>query len=178
MSRKEYVALVKIKNNLILSRILEQFPNVAQFCKQHNLSQMEVGRLVNMKEPAMRNDGSWSMAAWRLADALCEHPSELFTEEQAQADLERNEAYIEMTRQQALAMSDPMIELENKDEVRALMDIAKLSEKERLVLSQRFENDETKEGIGKSLGVTGNRINQIEEKALRKLRHATIVIDG
>ncbi len=50
-----------------------------------------------------------------------------------------------------------------------------LSERERRVLEQRFGlcdgHQQTLEEIGESFGVTRERIRQIEEKALRKLRH-------
>jgi RNA polymerase primary sigma factor len=50
-----------------------------------------------------------------------------------------------------------------------------LSECEREVLEMRFGlqdgQDHTLEEVGKHLGVTRERIRQIEAKALRKLRH-------
>ncbi len=50
-----------------------------------------------------------------------------------------------------------------------------LSEREREVLEMRFGlndgKDHTLEEVGKSFGVTRERIRQIEAKALRKLRH-------
>ena len=50
-----------------------------------------------------------------------------------------------------------------------------LNEREREVLEMRFGlndgKDHTLEEVGKSFGVTRERIRQIEAKALRKLRH-------
>ena len=50
-----------------------------------------------------------------------------------------------------------------------------LSDREREVLEMRFGlndgKDHTLEEVGKSFGVTRERIRQIEAKALRKLRH-------
>jgi hypothetical protein len=51
----EYVIHAKLKNNLILSRILAQHRTVAEFCKQFGLSNSIVGDLINMKKlPARR----------------------------------------------------------------------------------------------------------------------------
>lgn len=54
-------------------------------------------------------------------------------------------------------------------------ELGKLSEREEQVLRQRFGVGDgishTLEEIGKELGVTRERIRQIETKALRKLRH-------
>ncbi len=60
-----------------------------------------------------------------------------------------------------------------KEQIRSAMDV--LSERERNVLDLRFGltngQDNTLEEVGNLLGVTRERIRQIEVKALRKLRH-------
>jgi len=64
-----------------------------------------------------------------------------------------------------------------KEQIRnqAALDI--LSERERTVLELRFglkeEQHYSLQEIGQRLGVTGERIRQIEARALRKLRHPT-----
>ena len=62
-----------------------------------------------------------------------------------------------------------------KEQIRAALGV--LSERERSVLDLRFGltngQDNTLEEVGSLLGVTRERIRQIEAKALRKLRHPT-----
>ncbi len=62
-----------------------------------------------------------------------------------------------------------------KEQIRAALGV--LSERERNVLDLRFGltngQDNTLEEVGSLLGVTRERIRQIEAKALRKLRHPT-----
>ncbi len=62
-----------------------------------------------------------------------------------------------------------------KEQIRSALGV--LSEREREVLEMRFGlqdgQDHTLEEVGKHLGVTRERIRQIEAKALRKLRHPT-----
>jgi RNA polymerase primary sigma factor len=64
-----------------------------------------------------------------------------------------------------------------KEQIRnqAALDI--LSERERTVLELRFglkeEQHYSLQEIGQRLGVTGERVRQIEARALRKLRHPT-----
>ena len=62
-----------------------------------------------------------------------------------------------------------------KEQIRAALGV--LSERERDVMDLRFGlttgQDHTLEEVGKLLGVTRERIRQIEAKALRKLRHPT-----
>ena len=62
-----------------------------------------------------------------------------------------------------------------KEQIRAALGV--LSEREREVIDYRFGltkgHDHTLEEVGNLLGVTRERIRQIEAKALRKLRHPT-----
>lgn len=51
------------------------------------------------------------------------------------------------------------------------LDIKIISEREHKVLTRRFEGKIRKE-IGEELGVHRTRINQIEAKAIRKIRNA------
>ena len=62
-----------------------------------------------------------------------------------------------------------------KDQIRSALGV--LSERERQVLEMRYglvdSHDYTLEEVGRYLGVTRERIRQVETKALRKLRHPT-----
>ena len=62
-----------------------------------------------------------------------------------------------------------------KDEVRRALD--NLTQRERQVIELRFglmdDKDHTLEEVGKKLRVTRERVRQIEERAIRKLRHPT-----
>ncbi len=62
-----------------------------------------------------------------------------------------------------------------KDEVRRALD--NLPQRERQVIELRFglqdDHDHTLEEVGKKLRVTRERVRQIEERAIRKLRHPT-----
>lgn len=51
--------------------------------------------------------------------------------------------------------------------------ILKLSEREQQVIEMRYSYNFTLEEIGQKLGVTRERIRQVEAKAIRKLRHPT-----
>lgn len=56
-----------------------------------------------------------------------------------------------------------------------------LSEKEKEVLELRFQKGYTYDAVGQILGVSKERIRQIEQKALRKLRHPSyerIILEG
>jgi RNA polymerase sigma factor (sigma-70 family) len=72
--------------------------------------------------------------------------------------------------------SDPLVEAERKSLEEELNQVLSyLSDRERIVLMHRFGLHETKshtlEEIGKLLGVTRERVRQIESQALQKLRN-------
>lgn len=178
----EYVIHAKLKNNLILARILAVAPTVAAFCERNGLSQTAIGNYIAMKKSALTKAGEWRADARKLADALCVDVSEIFTDEQARAELQSNEAYVEMSRQQALACVDPLRAIDQREFVARLLDRAQnLNTRERMVLSMRFGLDDgearTLDTIGDALGVTRVRVDQIEQKALRKLRFAAAAGD-
>lgn len=167
--RQEYVIHAKVKNNLILSRVLESHKNVASFCKAHGLEQSTIGQFINMKAPALTCDGEWRLAALRLSDALMCHPGELFDEEQRVAELASNEVFIEATREQAMRIASGSIEqFENREFVGKLLD--RLTRRQANVLRMRFYDDLTLEECAASLDVTRERVRQIELLALRRLR--------
>jgi RNA polymerase sigma factor (sigma-70 family) len=166
----DYVIHAKLKNNRLLRRILEDSETVNEFCRKYNLNPSAVGCMVNMKKKALGEDG-WRKIVIDLCDILMCSPEDLFTEEQAEAQLKSNEAFVEMTRQQALQFSEQGLSDEDRSEIRRLIfDDAPLTSKEKLVLKMRFEDECTFEEVGQKLDLSHERIRQIEAKALRKLR--------
>lgn len=167
----EYVIHAKVKNNLIFQRIRDAgFETVSAFCRAHKLQDSVVGEFINMKRPALNKSGDWSGLAMRLAEALGVLPDELFTEEQATLALKRNTAYIEMSREQALSMTDPAVLLEQHDLLGKLIANAHLSPRQEKVLMLRYANEKTLNEVGEALNLSGARVRQIEETALTKLR--------
>lgn len=66
-------------------------------------------------------------------------------------------------------LEQSMFEDQARKELWASVDT--LKEKESLILHERYQNGKTLQGIGDDLGVTCERVRQIETKALKILRH-------
>lgn len=176
--RSEYVIHAKLKNNLLLSRILERHENVNQFCEANGLSASEVGALVGLKSPALGRDGCWRPFVMRLADILGVMPEELFSEEQRTIELKTNEAFLEITRRQALAITTMDERVEIEDLARKILVHTKLTSNERQVVELVVMGDHTLDSVGMRLDLTRERIRQIEAKALRKMRKTMARIYG
>jgi DNA-directed RNA polymerase specialized sigma subunit len=178
--RNEYVIHAKLKNNLLLSRILERYPNVAQFCREHELSNSAVGELIGLKKKA-RHRKNWITLAKRLADALSCEPEDLFTEEQSQTSLATNEVFIDISRDRALAMANPLEGIEAKQ----LLDIlaapldgksqnepGEISRQRKIEAAKmRYMEDRTYKEIGEKFQVCTARAADLCEEGLRTLRH-------
>lgn len=66
---------------------------------------------------------------------------------------------------------DPLDHLDDTATVEIALTMSRLTEREKKVLRLRYQGMHTLREIGDEIGITGNRVREIEGKALRKLRH-------
>jgi RNA polymerase sigma factor (sigma-70 family) len=168
--RSEYVIHAKLKNNLLLSRILERNKTVREFCRENNFNPSTVGDLVNLKRSALLKDGAWSLDAQRLSECFDCFPEDLFSDEQRTLALRQNDAFVYMTTRQLAQMRDPLLSMESSQIAEFILSL-NLTPRESKVLRLRYVQGMEPEAISECFDVTGERIRQVEAKALRKLRH-------
>jgi len=189
-TNNEYKVTVKIRNNLILKAIEQAgYEPGGKLAKTIGVGYVDFNNLINLTDSPLYSNGTLRPIAAKLCDFFHKLPEELWTDEQL-TPLESNTSEIEATfsqiQQYLPCTNDPFIALEsaeNQSEFDALLD--SLPDKQRIVISYRFGigcEKLTLEEIAKKIGVTRERISQIEMKALRKLRHpssgaANIAID-
>lgn len=177
------------RNNYILTKMEErEITSVAELCRQLNeqsklatkVNPGNIGRLINMKEPAQNQEGSWTYYALRLAEFFNCLPEDLFSDMQKQIALKRNraEAEVNFAEIQALTtrpLSSPETMVQAKKFSEKIRDaLAALPNRQGEVLRMRFGIDceeMTLAQIGEILGVIPERIRQIEAKGLRNLKH-------
>jgi RNA polymerase sigma-B factor len=137
-----------------------------------------------------------SEAAQKLAEELAQSPTVAqiaerlgLTEEEVsealQADEARRTLSLDVPKSRDDADSVPMVETVGStesgyDRVEAQLaaDDAPLTERERVVLRLRFENDLNQYEIGRRLGVSQMQVSRIMRKALRKLLDAVQADDA
>lgn len=190
MNQNDVRVNVRVRNNLILTRMDQAgIKSVAELCRQineemsttgKNISQMTLGRIINMKEAALLPDGTWSNVANVLSTFFKCLPSNLFSEMQQRIVLRRNQSEAEMSFSQIQQLivqhpSNPEVALQASEFATNLrVAISSLTSREAEVIRMRFGIDCTEmtlEEIAKIFKTTRERIRQKEARALRKLKH-------
>lgn len=177
---KNYRVTVKVRNNRILKTIEATGAVVGgKWCEANGLPYSKINDLINMTASPLMDDGTLHPVAARLCALLNVLPDDLWSSEQLHP-LECNFSSMEMSHEQVVAMlpaeqQSVMLDTSSLEEgqTRALLrkTIATLNAQEQEVVHLRFEEDLTLKEIGIRLGLSVERIRQIEHRALRKLRN-------
>jgi RNA polymerase sigma factor (sigma-70 family) len=191
---KDYRIELKVKNNLLYTAIKEAgFDTVRSFSIASKISYVGICSLVTMRSSPIAKITStrkqfnrpFSDLVYKICDALRKEPEELFAQCHidyngkssviAEVDAREVDAYLEMTRQLSLEDNSLDKEIFAEQSSHLLLEQLKtLTPREQKVIKARFGLDEeakTFSDVSASLGVSRERIRQIESKALRKLRH-------
>lgn len=180
MTTKDYRVTVKVRNNRILKAIEECGGQAGgKWCESAGLSYSLINDLINMTASPLTESGELRKCASDLCEAVGKLPDELWSNDQLRP-LESNFSELEMTHEQVVAMlpADDRSYLQDfsavEDEQTASamsLVLETLTKSEQLVLRMRFYKDANLDECGRVLGVSRERIRQIEAKAMRKLRH-------
>lgn len=183
----DYRVEVKVKNNNLLRKIEEAgYSSVGEFCRLNgNMNwASHIGELVNLKRSPLTHRGEFISIVHKICDLLMCLPEELFSEVQLTTALESNKRTMQVNEAEMRFM------LENQSETLSLESqihhdrlpgkineiMETLTPREAKVISMRFGLGEYEEAhmhheIAKELEVSSNRVAQIEQKIMRKLRH-------
>lgn len=190
----EYRVKVTIRNNLLLSAIesagYQGWGSISRFCADAGIRSTEFARLASMRRPPINQDGEFTVCAKAIMETLGAAPSDLWTDAQLTMCLAKNSAEATMSHDAVQAMLEQHAQamyLPSPEDVAEFRSMAKavdsalqlVSKREEKVLRMRFglglSRDHTLEETAEVLGVTRERVRQIESKALRKLRHPSRV---
>ena len=175
---KDYRVTVRVRNNNILKLI--EAKGVAGYvaAKEAGISYPVLSRYINMSESPLNPKGIVKETAQKICSYFGKCVDEVWSLEQL-TPIESNTrelefSYHELTRLENI--SDPILSIES-DQLKEVIDFTldtKLTPRESNVLKLRFgfEGDPLSlEQVGDLVGVSRERVRQIEAKALRKLRH-------
>ncbi len=177
---KDYRVTVKVRNNRILRAIKEVGGSPGQkWCEAHGMSYGMVNGLINMTISPLLSDGSLRPDALRLCDVTNTIPDDLWSSAQL-FPLERNFSDMEMDHEQVVALlpdegqtySLDTSEIEQEQRASIIWEILSTFPKnEQDVMRMRYYEDMTLRETGEVLGVSCERVRQIEMRVLRKLRN-------
>ena len=171
-----YNVQIRVRNNHILKRIRNQYGSASKMCKGTGISVQKVSSLVGFRERPFLNDGSLSTAAEDLCSALGATPEELWPDEMSEIVAKKATYELELSHAQALSLCSSA-----EENVIAKQLIEKwsecLSDRQRMAL-EAFCSDVTLEEAGKEMGLSRERVRQLQQRALRKMRHHAVVDDN
>jgi len=187
---KDYLLQIKIKNGPMMGIMrANNMDTAAELSRKTGVTQTIVGKYLNLQSIPFDTAGRWKETVVRISEFLKVPPEMLFPEQHLTKALKDNviEGEVSLEEMKELVSTagvDQISETIQKDSQDELHDRLErgwesLHPRERRVLELRFginqeaEKDQTHTygEVGEGLGVTGDRIRQIEAKALRKLRH-------
>lgn len=177
---KDYKVKIRVYNGRLYSAIeTAGYISMRRFAIAAGVGYSKVNSLLNMKDAVVTQKGELSPSVVKICVFLNKEPSQLFNDVQMYDGLRINTAEMYLDEADVTSLMspsfDPIALLEEKDIVKSMDTVLEtLSEIEQRVMRQRFGLDgeeKTFEEIGKLENLTKERIRQIEQKALRKLRH-------
>jgi len=184
----EYRIDSKIRNNLLLSAIEGAGHRTGGiFAAQAGISYSLLVNLINMKKSPYLRNGELNQGVANLCVFINAMPSELFNDQQIQRPIIDNKTTVQLSSSEIAGyiesnnQPDIMLEkIEEKSLVKTAMSnaLGMLTDRERDIVTRRSVDGETFDSIASSEGVTRERIRQIEQKALRKLRHESRGLHG
>ena len=174
----DYYATLRIQQGRMKAAMQELgIPTQSELAKRSGVSMEAVSKLLNFKRSPKTKDGKWSGSALAIAKTLGAEPDDIFPEHLwHEIPTNRIAAFVEHAQLggETVRQLGPAEEAEREDLEQTLDEVlGTLTERERTLLKARFWDNATLKEAGERIGVSGSRAMQMEECALRKLRHPT-----
>ena len=182
---KDYLIEIKVKNARILRLMqLHGFASIAELSRAVGVGQNILGHIVNLRDTAFCRSGALRPSVDKICAVLKCMPEDLFPPANLHSPLKTNKtiflsdvedmALIGNSLKIAATPPDERIELEGerREFFKQMRDA--LNEREYEIICRHFGingKEETMREIGEHFNISGSRVTQIMEKAIRKLKH-------
>jgi len=175
---KDYELQIAVKNAPLLN--LMRMNGVKSLAQLQRLTDTPYNSLVNLANLKMSIFGSLGKPrefVVKVADFFGVLPENLAPEAQHYVGLEKNRATVQVNAEQMFALTNqaeinPDALLEHQEMIDFTHEaLDKLTVNQRKVLTMRFMEEKTLQQCGEVMNCTRERVRQIEQKALRILRH-------
>ena len=179
----DYRVKITIRNERLLAAMEGMgYKSVAEFSRSQGLNGVKVREIFNGKIPPLDREGNPKELTKEILEILNLTIEKAFTEKQLKG-FKKHTFEVKIEEEKLLQIISPaknqeikVIEQEVKSKLSEIL--STLTPREEKILRMRFgigmNTDHTLEEVGLQFSVTRDRIRQIEDKALRKLKHPTV----
>ena len=180
----DYRVKITIRNERLLAAMEGMgYKSVAEFSRNQGLNSVKVREIFSGKIPPLDREGNPKELTKEILEILNLTIEKAFTEKQLKG-FKKHTFEVKIEEEKLLQIISPaknqeikVIEQEVKSKLSEIL--STLTPREEKILRMRFgigmNTDHTLEEVGRKFFVTRDRIRQIEDKALRKLKHPTVV---
>ena len=161
---------ITVRNGRLLKEIRAKYESSADMARKGNLQATQVSALVTMRDRPINKNGQWRDIALDVAGMLSCDPEYLWPEHMKEIKLKRATAEMSVSLDTVTQISQygSIADFERDEIVGSLMD--GLMPREIKVIGMIYHSGETLDVIGKEIGVSGQRVRQIEARAIQKMR--------
>ena len=167
MSEKDFNLKITVRNARILSRIRKTHDTVVSFCRDHDLHYQMINSYITMKRSPM-NKNDWSPVAVDLATALRVEPEVLWPDHMKRLLAKRSSVEVEMDAVDLAAIGDLEKATAQRQMIEKLTEV--LTDRSLEVIQMRYLGDANLEDVAKEMGLSKERVRQIEKDAVRQMR--------
>ena len=179
----DYRVKITIRNERLLAAMEGMgYKSVAEFSRNQGLNSVKVREIFSGKIPPLDREGNPKELTKEILEILNLTIEKAFTEKQLKG-FKKHTFEVKIEEEKLLQIISPaknqeikVIEQEVKSKLSEIL--STLTPREEKILRMRFgigmNTDHTLEEVGLQFSVTRDRIRQIEDKALRKLKHPIV----
>ena len=169
---KDFNVEIKVRNARLLRLIRAKFGTSAEAARAARINYQTLSGWLTMRLSPFLVDGNLCNAAQDLCAALGCYPEDIWPAHMANFQMKRNSAEIEMTAAEVLAISGSS----ERDVIQRqlLARWAKSLRPREIEAIGLLQAGATLDEAGAALGVSRERVRQMEAKALRKMRAAAL----
>lgn len=179
----DYELTLKIRNAPLLNLMRNNgYETAADLSRDCDVTPSEVGRILNLKDTMNYKDGTVRTSVKKISEFFKCLPEDIFPYENRNKKIETNEFKRQVTLFQLeqltnMSTQNPsnlleVMRTEGNDTFSDMLDFREITNRQKFILKSRFEDGKTFKEIGKDLGITGARVIEIQNQAIRKLRNA------
>lgn len=168
---EDFNVKITVRNNRLLQAIRKKYESVADLSRKMGRNKGAVNALVTMKIKPITEKG-WTNLAFDVAAMVGKEPEELWPEhlQDIKLSTSTSEFTIDIEGVKQIMSDNSAEKMIAHSQVLQQLD-TRLNDTQKKVIDMRFYQKMSLEETGKVLGLSGERVRQIECKSLRRMRY-------